>query len=156
MPPSEVPHALPALAARRVWLNADHPTLSVGRQPALGLVQQSEFIAEGVANPRAPADCDIERRLHGLAAGADKARDRLVNILNQKIGFRAEVQVHDELGVGVRKSKADCFVAPPQHPMPEAIPIKGDGGVEIGDPKQKVASLRNRGRMALTSRIVHD
>ena len=84
-----IPHALPALAARRVWLNADHPTLSVGRQPALGLVQQSEFIAEGVANPRAPADCDIERRLHGLAAGADKARDRLVNILNQNIGFRA-------------------------------------------------------------------
>ena len=46
--------------------------------------------------------------------------------------------MHNELGVGVRKSKADCFVAPPQHPMPKAIPIKGGGGVEIGGPKQKV------------------
>ena len=58
--------------------------------------------------------------------------------------------MHHELRVRVRKGKTDRFVASPQHAMPEAIAIKGYRCIEIGDAKQKVVELRNRGRLALT------
>jgi hypothetical protein len=105
------------------------------------LVQQSERVAERVTNACASADRDVEGRLHSLAARAQEKRERFIDILNHDIGFRADMQVHDELCVGVRKSKADRFVASPQDAMPEAIAVEGDRGIKVGDAKQKVVEL---------------
>ena len=48
------------------------------------------------------ANGDVERRLDGPAARAQQERERLVHIVNQNIGFRADVQVANKLRVGVR------------------------------------------------------
>jgi hypothetical protein len=122
-------------------LNADHPALLVSRELALRLVQQSEFVAERVANARASANRDVERSLYRLAARAQEQRERLINIVNDNIGFRTDIQVHDELRVGVRKSKADRLVASPQDRMSEAIAIERYRRVKIRDAKQKVVQL---------------
>jgi DNA-binding MarR family transcriptional regulator len=132
---------LAALAGRRPRLNADHPTLTIGRQTTFGLVQQNQLVAERVANARTSADRDVEGRLHSLAARAHEKRERFIDILNYNIGFRADVEVHNELRVRVRESKADRFVTPPQHAMAEAIVIEGDGRVQIAGAKQKAIQL---------------
>ena len=51
---------------------------------------------------RETANGDVERRLDGPAAHAQQERERLVHIVNQNIGFRADVQVANKLRVGVR------------------------------------------------------
>jgi hypothetical protein len=89
------------------------------------LIQQNQFVAEGVANPRASANRDVKRMLYSLAARAQENGERLINIVNQNIGFGTDVQVRHELRVGVRKGKADRFVASPQDSMSEAIAIEG-------------------------------
>jgi hypothetical protein len=105
------------------------------------LVQQRQLIAEGVANAGASANGNVERRLYDLASGIYEARDRIVNIMNKNIGFWTDVEVNDELRVGVRKGEPDRFVAPPQDSMPEAVAIEGDGRVKISDPQQKAIQL---------------
>ena len=117
----------------------------VGRQLAFGLVQQNQFVAEGVANARASANRDVERMLYRLAARAQEERECLINILNENIGFGTDVQVHDELRLRVWKGKADRFVASPQHSMPEAITIEGYRRIQIGDAKQEVVELSKQG-----------
>jgi hypothetical protein len=57
-------------------------------------------------NPRAPANRDVERRLHGLAARAQEERERLVDILNENTSLMTDIQVSGELRVSVRESKA--------------------------------------------------
>jgi hypothetical protein len=105
------------------------------------LVQQNQFVAKRVANARASANRDVERSLYRLAARAQEQRERLITIVNDNIGFWTDIQVHDELSVGVRKSKADRFVASPQDRMSEAIAIERYRRIKIGDAKQKVVEL---------------
>ncbi|HLY00764.1 MAG TPA: hypothetical protein VKR62_18885 [Roseiarcus sp.] len=139
--PRLTPIRLPPSWVEGPWLDAGHPAFRVGRQPALGLVQQGEFIAERVADARAAADRDVERRFDSLAAGAEEERERLLDIVNQNIGFRADAQVAHEFGVGVRKGEPDRFLASPKHPMPKAVAIEGDGRVKVGDAKQEIVEL---------------
>jgi len=120
--------------------HAGHPALRVRRQNALRLIQDDQVVAEGIANARASANRDIERGLNGFAARAQEEREGLVDILNQNIGFRADVKVH-ELGVGVGKGKADRLLASPQHAMPKLIAIKRYRRIEVGDAKQTVIEL---------------
>jgi hypothetical protein len=120
--------------------HAGHPALRVRRQNALRLIQDDQVVAEGIANARASANRDIERGLNGFAARAQEEREGLVDILNQNIGFRADVQVH-ELGVGVGKGKADRLLASPQHAMPKLIAIERYRRIEVGDAKQTVIEL---------------
>lgn len=61
---------LAPLGERRIWPNTNNPALVISRQRAFGLVQQNQIVAEGVANPRASANRDVERTLHRLAARA--------------------------------------------------------------------------------------
>jgi hypothetical protein len=139
--PGLTPIRLPPSWVVGPWLNAGHPAFRVGRQPALGLVQQGEFIAERVADARAAADRDVERRFDSLAAGAEEDRKRVLDIVNQNIGFRADTQVAHEFGVGVRKGEADRVFASPKHAMPKAVAIEGDRGVKVGDAKQEIVEL---------------
>jgi hypothetical protein len=119
----------------------------VGRQRAFGLVQQNQFVAKRVANARASADRDVERSLYRLAARAQEQRERLINIVNDNIGFWTDVQVHDEFRVRIRKGKTDRFVASPQHWMSEAIAIERYRRIKIGDAKQKVVELSKQGAL---------
>jgi hypothetical protein len=82
---------LASLAARPNPLDADDATFVVGRQRAFGLVQQNQFVAEGIADTRASPYRDVERILHSLAARAYEGAKRLVNIFNQNISFGTDV-----------------------------------------------------------------
>ena len=141
------PALLPLSAVRSASFrrDADDATVVVRRQHAFGLIQQNQFVAEGVANARASPDRDVERTLHSLAARAQENGKRLVNIFNQNIGFRTDVQVSHELCVRLRKGKADRFVASPQDSMPEAVAIERYRRIKIGDAKQKVVELSKQG-----------
>ena len=118
-----------------------HPPVGVGRQPAFRLVQQNHFVAEWVANARASANRDVERRLHGLTAGLQEGGESRVRILNDNIGFGANVEVNDELRVCFGERKADGFVGSPQDRMPETIAIEGNRCIKVGDAKQEVVEL---------------
>jgi hypothetical protein len=131
--------------------HAGHPPLRVRRQNALRLIQDDQVVAEGIANARASANRDIERGLNGFAARAQEEREGLVDILNQNIGFRADVKVH-ELGVGVGKGKADRLLASPQHAMPKLIAIERYRRIEVGDAKQTVIELAKLRPLRLVGR----
>jgi hypothetical protein len=90
---------------RRARLNSGHPPIGVGRQAALGLVEDDQLVAEGIADARAATDRNVERGLDRLAARAQESRESLVNIFNDNIRFWADIQVNDELRVGVRKGE---------------------------------------------------
>ena len=76
-----------------------------------------------------------------VAARAQEECEGLVDIINQNIGFRADIQVNDELRVGLGKAKADRLFGSPQNPMPETVAIEGYRRIEVGDAKQKVIEL---------------
>src|SRR6185312_311380 len=137
---------------RGPWLDADHPALRVSRKHAFGLIEEGQFVAERVADARASADRDVERTLDGLAARAHEERERVIDILNQNIGFRTNMQVSYELGVGVRKGEPDRVFAPPEHPMPEAIAIERDSRIKVGDAKRKVVELPKQ-RLGVHSKL---
>jgi hypothetical protein len=132
------------LGARR-RPDPDHPALFVGHEAAFGLVQQSEFVTKWVANARAAADRNVEWVLNCLAARVQESREGLVNIFNDNIGFGADLQVNDELCIGVRKAEPDRFVASPQDSMPEAVTVKGYRRIEIGDAEEKVVEPSKQG-----------
>jgi hypothetical protein len=90
----------PGRPRRRGRPDAGHPALRVCGQSALQLIPDHQVIAERIANPRASANRDIERRLEGLAARAQEERKGLVDILNQNIGFWTDIQVNDERPAG--------------------------------------------------------
>jgi hypothetical protein len=46
------------------------------------LIQYDQFVAERVANTRAPTDCNIKGRLEGLSARAQEACESLVDIVH--------------------------------------------------------------------------
>ena len=129
-----------ALVGRR-RPDAGHPTVSIGDEAAFGLVEDDQYVPEGIADAGAAANRNLERGLDSLAAGVQEQLECVVDIFNQNIGFGTDVQVNYELGVGVRKGEADRFRASPQQTMPKPVAIEGDGCVEIGDAKQKVVEL---------------
>jgi hypothetical protein len=87
--------------------------MGVGRQSAFRLIQQDEFVAKRVANPRAPADRDVERMLDALAACPKEERKSLVGIGDQNVSLWPDLEVNDQLRFGLRKSEASRFIASP-------------------------------------------
>lgn len=128
--------------------DADHSPIGVGRQSAFRLIQQDEFVAKRVANARATADRDVERSLYAHAACAQEERESLVDVGNHNIRLGSDLQVNDQLRVGLRKSQASRFTASPQQAMPELVPIKGDRRVKIGDAEQVIVELSKQGRFS--------
>src|SRR5271154_5707769 len=101
---------------RRRRPDASHPALRVCDQSALRLIQDGEGIAERIADTRASANRDIERRLSGLPARVQEEREGLVNILNQNIGFwtnvhlnRSRTRAHRPIAI----SKGGSVASPP-------------------------------------------
>ena len=130
---------------RRSGLNADHSPIGVGRQSAFRLIQKDEFVAEWVANARAPADRDVERTLDTHAACAKEERESLVHVGNHNVCLGPDLQVNDQLRVGLRKSEASRFTVSPQQAMTELIAIKGDRGVKIGAAEQVIVEFSKQG-----------
>ena len=131
-------------------IDADHSPIGVGRQSAFRLIQQDEFVAKRVANARATADRDVERSLYAHAACAQEERESLVDVGNHNVRLGSDLQVNDQVRVGLRKSEARRFTASPQQAMAELVPIKGDRRVKIGDAEQVIVELSNRGFSAPT------
>src|ERR1700676_2558652 len=52
--------SLAVICVRRSPLDTLHPPIGVGGQSALGLIQHDQFVAKGITNARATADCNIE------------------------------------------------------------------------------------------------
>ena len=138
---------LSAVRSASVRRDADDAAVVVRRQHAFGLIQQNQFVAEGVANARASPDRDVERTFHSVAARTQENGQRLVNIFNQNIGFRSDAQVNHELCVRLRKGKADRFVAPPHDSMPEPVAVERYRRIKVGDAKEEVIELSEQGRL---------
>jgi hypothetical protein len=140
-----IPPLGPLSSTGRPRLNPDHSSLGVGRQSAFRLVQQDKFVAKGIANARAPADHNVERTLNALAACAQETRESLVDIGDQNVRLGSDLQVNDQLGVGLWKGEASRFIASPQQAMTELVAIKGDRRVKIGDAKQMIVEFLKQG-----------
>jgi hypothetical protein len=122
-------------------LDASDTAVGVGDERAFRLIQDHQYVAKGIAHTRAPPDRNVERRLDCLASSAQEKVEGFVDIVNDYIGFGADIQVNYELGVRVRKSKPNRFRASPQDSVPEAIAIKPYRRIKIGDAKQEIVQL---------------
>jgi predicted nucleic acid-binding protein len=142
-PPGARPELGTSLAAvtRRPRLNADHSPIGIGRQSAFRLIQEDEFVAEGIANARASPDRNVERALDRLAARAQEARESLVGVGDHDVRLGADVQMNDQLRVGLRKREASRFAASPQQAMAELVAIEGNRRVQIGDAEQMIVDF---------------
>ena len=128
------------LSEQRISLNANHPAIAVGRRHSpLDWSNRTSSLPNG-SRTRAHGPIAMSNgRCTACAARASGRRRTPHQHREPQHPFRDRcVRVHDELRVRVRKSKADRLVAPPQHPMSEAIAIERYRGIEIGDAKQKV------------------
>jgi hypothetical protein len=133
--------SLAVICVRRSPLDTLHPPIGVGGQSALGLIQHDQFVAKGITNARATADCNIEWVLDGRPACVQKCRESFIDVANQNVRLGSNVEVYDEFRVRLGESEAGSFIASPQQTMTQFVPIKGNRRVKIGDPKQMIVEL---------------
>jgi hypothetical protein len=81
------------------------------------VIQYDQFVAERVANTRAPTDCDIKRRLDGYPACKQDGCESLVDIADQNVGLWADMQMHNQLRICLGQCEAGHFMAPPEQTM---------------------------------------
>jgi hypothetical protein len=105
------------------------------------LVQYDQFVAERVANTRAPTYGDIKWLLDGHAACEQDGRESFVDIADQNVRLWADMQMHDQFRICLGQREASRFMAPPEQTMTELVSIEGDRCVEIADAKQMVVDL---------------
>jgi hypothetical protein len=76
---------------------------------------------------------------------AQEERESLVDVRNHNVRLGPDLQVNDQLSIGLRKSEASRFSASPQQAMTELVAIKGNRRIKIGDAEQVIVGFSKQG-----------